>query len=186
MRAKNIEHLLDRIHRNEERSISGFTNARLLCASSNGRSLASIPGIDRDPHHYGCRHFWERKERERERSKTRRRSPLSLLRRAKKILTPLENFNRHFYNLCTALSPVFLCIAELTRARQCLLMKQSIYRSWLKTKIRKNNGLCDNVTLFNNVCSSSVGFFFQYGFISRNCIMVYCTWCFIVLFKKMK
>lgn len=62
----------------------------------------------------------------REKEKTRRRSPLSLRER---ILVPLENFNWHFYNLCTALSPVFFCIAELTRARQCLLMKQSIYRS---------------------------------------------------------
>lgn len=113
-------------------------------------------------------------KRERKVEDSKEKSTISSTK-AKKILAPLENFNRHFYNLCTALSPVFLCIAELTRARQCLLMKQSIYRSWLKTKIRKNNGLCDNVTLFNNVCSSSVGFFFQYGFISRNCIMVYCT-----------
>lgn len=71
LRAKNIEHLLDQIHWNEARSISGFTNARLLCESalSNGRSLAFIPGISQDSHHYGCHHFWKRKEREKKKAR---------------------------------------------------------------------------------------------------------------------
>lgn len=117
---KNIEHLLDRIWNEaiDSRIHDSFVK--------NPRRMDVAWPLFRDSsHHYGCHHFWERRERERE--NTKEKSIVSS--RKRRILVPLENFNWHFYNLCTALSLVFFCIAELTRARQCLLMKQSIYRS---------------------------------------------------------